>query len=165
VVASGCAREVAPVFDGEAALSLAAHQMSFGPRIVGTPAHAEAREWILDSLEKSGWGTAVHSTVYRGVKLYNLVGKRGMSELGPIIIGAHYDTRPRADRSAEPGRAGAGANMALPAWRSCSVGSHRRGLEDQEVWLVFFDGEDSGIDDWEWARAAAFADDLGVTWR
>jgi Iap family predicted aminopeptidase len=156
------------VFDGEAALSLATHQMSFGPRIVGTPAHAEAREWILDSLEELGWGTTVHSTVYRGVKLYNLVGKRGMSEHGPIIIGAHYDTRARADRDPlNPDAPVPGANdgasgvaVLLELARILPAG-----LEDQEVWLVFFDGEDSGgIDDWEWsAGAAAFADDLGVT--
>ncbi len=43
--------------------------------------------------------------------------------------------------------------------------SFRRDLEGQEVWLIFFDGEDSGgLDGWEWsAGAAAFAADLTVT--
>ena len=142
--------------------------MAFGARIPGTAAHAQAEKWILASLEALGWEATVHSASHRGVELHNLVGKRGGSERGPIVIGAHYDTRPQADRDpVQPEEPVPGANdgasgvavllelaRVLPA-----------DLEGREVWLVFFDGEDSGgLDGWEWsAGAAAFASDLPVT--
>ncbi len=165
---AGCARVAATEFDGEAALLLAGQQMSFGPRIPGTAAHSEAEEWILGTLEAHGWETSVHTAVYRGVELHNLVGKRGTSEDGPILIGAHYDTRPQADRDpVDPEQPVPGANdgasgVAVLLELARVLPSD---LDGREVWLAFFDGEDSGgLDGWEWsAGAAAFAADLTVT--
>jgi glutaminyl-peptide cyclotransferase len=164
----GCAPEPSPAFDGDVALRLAERQMSFGPRIVGTPSHAEARMWILKTLEGLGWETTVHTTTYRGVQLNNLVAKRGASDRGPIVIGAHYDTRPKADRDpvdpelpvpgANDGASGVAVLLELARILPADLG-------EQEVWLAFFDGEDSGgLNGWEWsAGAAAFAADLTVT--
>ncbi len=165
---SGCARDVAPMFDGKAALNLAAQQMSFGPRIVGTQGHAEAKLWILDTLSRLGWETTVQSAAYRGVDLFNLVGRRGTSDRGPIVIGAHYDTRPKADRdpidpeAPVPGANDGASGVAVLLELARVLPDDRDG---QEIWLVFFDGEDSGgLEGWEWsAGAAAFADDLTVT--
>ena len=168
LAAVGCARRPAPEFDGEAALLLAGRQMSFGPRIPGTAGHAEVEKWIAASLETLGWETTVHTVIYRGVELRNLVGKRGASQDGPIVIGAHYDTRPKADRDpVDPARPVPGANdgasgvaILLELARVLPPD-----LDGREVWLTFFDGEDSGgLDGWEWsAGAAAFAADLTVT--
>jgi len=142
--------------------------MSFGPRIVGTAAHAEAEASIVDSLEALGWETTVHTAVYRGVELHNLVGKRGTSADGPIVIGAHYDTRPVSDRDPiDPEQPVPGANdgasgVAVLLELARVLPSDLRG---REIWLAFFDGEDSGgLDSWEWsAGAAAFAADLTIT--
>jgi len=168
LAASGCARNSATVFDGEEALLLAGRQMTFGARIPGTAAHAEAEEWIAASLEALGWETSVHTVIYRGVELHNLVGKRGASNDGPIVIGAHYDTRPKADRDpVDPEQPVPGANdgasgVAILLELARVLPSD---LDGREIWLTFFDGEDSGgLDGWEWsAGAAAFAADLTVT--
>jgi Zn-dependent M28 family amino/carboxypeptidase len=165
---AGCTRGEAAEFDGEAALLMAGRQMSFGPRILGTAAHAEAEEWIVGSLVALGWETSVHTAVYRGVELHNLVGKLGASDDGPIVMGAHYDTRPVADRDpVDPEQPVPGANdgasgVAVLLELARVLPSD---LDGREVWLVFFDGEDSGgLDGWEWsAGAAAFAADLTVT--
>jgi len=165
---AGCTRGAATEFDGEAALLQAGRQMSFGPRIVGTAAHAEAEASIFDSLEALGWETTVHTAVYRGVELHNVVGKRGTSADGPIVIGAHYDTRPVSDRDPiDPEQPVPGANdgasgVAVLLELARVLPSDLRG---REIWLAFFDGEDSGgLDSWEWsAGAAAFAADLTIT--
>jgi Zn-dependent M28 family amino/carboxypeptidase len=167
LIVPGCAHEVVPGFDGEAALRLAEQQMSYGPRIIGSPAHAAVRMWILESREALGWKTSVHTANYRGVELFNLVGKRGTSDRGPILIGAHYDTRPKADRDPVNQEAPVpGANDGASGVSVLLELAHvlPADLEGQEVWLVFFDGEDSGgLNDWEWsAGSAAYVDDLTV---
>ena len=120
--------------------------MSFGPRILGTAGHAEVEKWIAASLETLGWETTVHTVIYRGVELRNLVGKRGASQDGPIVIGAHYDTRPKADRDpVDPARPVPGANDGASGVAILLELAHPPLISTgTEVWLTFFDGEESG---------------------
>jgi hypothetical protein len=83
----------------------------------------------------------------------------GASPDGPLVLATHYDTRPRADRdpvdpdSPVPG-ANDGASGVAVLLELARVLPER--LTDQEVWLVFFDGEDSGgLDGWEQAAVPA----------
>ncbi|MCX6071601.1 MAG: M28 family peptidase, partial [Chloroflexi bacterium] len=146
--------------------SLVERQVAFGPRIPGTDGSAQAAEWIGRSLEGSGWETSVSSSVYQGVELRNVIGRRGSSNAaGPIVIGTHYDTRPRADRDPlDPSAPVPGANdgasgvaVLLELARVLPADA-----DDPLIWLAFFDGEDSGdLDGWEWsAGAAAFVAQL-----
>lgn len=168
LLAGACVRKTTLEFDGRAALELAERQLAFGPRIPGTPGHAETSAWIESSLAMLGWETNVHDVSYQGVELHNVVGRRGTSEDGPLVIGAHYDTRPRADRDpvspdvpvpgANDGASGVGVLLELARVLPPDLG----GLE---IWLVFFDGEDSGgLGGWQWsAGSTAFVADLAVT--
>ena len=164
---AACTRSVRPEFDGARALALAAAQMEAGPRPPGTVPLRATGTWIAARLEEAGWKVDVHPVEYRGVTLHNIVGRLGTSPDGPLVLATHYDTRPRADRDpVDPGAPVPGANDGASGvavlLELARILPDR--LTGQEVWLVFFDGEDSGgLDGWEWhAGASAFAAQLSV---
>ena len=132
-------------FDGERAYQYALDQCDIGPRLPGSEAGWATGDYILGKLAEFGWDTAAQEFEYRGVRLRNIVGKRGQ---GPVvIIGAHYDTRPVADRDPEhPTEPIVGGNdgasgVAVLLELAAVLAQHEL---PYEVWLVFFDGEDSG---------------------
>jgi glutaminyl-peptide cyclotransferase len=167
IIGGACGPQRGAAFGGDEALDLVERQVAFGPRIPGTDASAQAAQWIEDSLRDSGWDTSVSVSVYQGVELRNVIGRRGSSSAGPIVVGTHYDTRPRADRDPlDPSAPVPGANdgasgvaVLLELARVLPADA-----DHPEIWLAFFDGEDSGdLDGWEWAAgAAAFAAGLEI---
>jgi glutaminyl-peptide cyclotransferase len=164
---AGCQLSKGDSFDGGRALLLVGEQLAFGPRVPGSSASAQTAEWLEVSLGGLGWETSVAPTLYRGIELRNVVAKLGLPGHAPILIGTHYDTRPLADRDplkplapvpgANDGASGVAVLLELARLLP-------KDGELPEVWLVFFDGEDSGnLDGWEWsAGAAAFAAGLQV---
>jgi len=108
-------------------------------------------------LEELGWAATSQEFTYKETKGRNIVGRRGR---GPIVIlGAHYDTRPYADRDpvdknqpilgANDGASGVAVLLELA-----------RSLDEKvqnEIWLVFFDAEDRGkLDGWPFSVGAEF---------
>ncbi len=159
--AGGCICHSAELFLGEEALELAADQMDFGNRIPGSDAHYQTGEWIAAKLEASGWAVTIQAFEHQGIQLRNIVGKTDerMSP-GPIILGAHYDTRPHADLDphdsslpvpgANDGASGVAVLLELARVLEIQEGTH-------PVWLVFFDGEDSGnINGWDWIVGSTY---------
>jgi hypothetical protein len=142
------------VFDGQQAWLDVEYQLSLGPRHPGTPGHEAVADWIGETLEQAGWERQEQTFQYRGVALRNIIGRAGPLDAELIILGAHYDTRPAADRDTEnpqapvPGANDGASGVAVllelartirPAELSCRVE------------LVFFDAEDSGgLDGWDW---------------
>jgi Zn-dependent M28 family amino/carboxypeptidase len=130
--------------------------MSFGPRIPGTKGHDLAREWIRQELEDFGWQITPQVSYYQGKKIINLIGSReGSSGGSQIILGAHYDTRMIADRSANeedrekpvPG-ANDGASGVAVLMELARVMPE---FDRLDIRLVFFDAEDNGyIPGWDW---------------
>ncbi|MEW6566996.1 MAG: M28 family peptidase [Chloroflexota bacterium] len=135
------------LFSGEIALQLVAVQMDFGPRVPGSPAHQATGDWILDQLQQAGWETDAQTFEVEGLHLRNLIGRAGPASGEPYLLGAHYDTRPFADRDpAFPDRPVPGANdgasgVAVLLELARVLDTQRL---PQPVWLVFFDGEDGG---------------------
>jgi glutaminyl-peptide cyclotransferase len=154
------------VFDGAQALRHAEAQMAFGPRPTRTEASRQTGDYILAELEALGWRTEVQPFEYQGVEVRNLIGRAGEGRV--VIIGAHYDTRRRADSDLEnpdlpvPGAndGASGVAVLLELARVLDVEA-----VNAEVWLVFFDAEDNGrLDDWDWIVGSTyFADNLKVT--
>lgn len=142
------------VFDGERALADVATQVGRGPRIPGSAAHFQTGEWILGELRAAGWETSVQEFAFRGVRLRNLIGRAGPARPGGILLGAHYDTRPQADREAtSTGSPVPGANDGASGVAVLLELARLLPIADlnQPVAVVFFDGEDSGrIDGWPW---------------
>ncbi|MGH2626270.1 MAG: M28 family peptidase, partial [Anaerolineales bacterium] len=136
------------------ALLWAAWQVGLGPRIPGTAEHREAIEGIAARLEDLEWAVDRQPFVYQATGLTNLVARRGTDTSGLVILGAHFDTRPIADRDPDdptrpvPG-ANDGASGVAVLLELARVLAQRE--PDRAVWLVFFDAEDSGnIAGWDW---------------
>jgi Zn-dependent M28 family amino/carboxypeptidase len=132
-------------FDGERAYQYALEQCEMGPRPPGTEAGWATGDYIISQLEASGWQVDTEEFEYQGVRLRNIVGKLGH---GPVVIlGAHYDTRPVADRDREHANqpiigGNDGASGVAVLLELADVLTHD--MLEYEVWLAFFDGEDSG---------------------
>jgi Zn-dependent M28 family amino/carboxypeptidase len=154
-------------FDGERAYELAASQLEFGARIPGTEAHRQEQAWILARLAEANWRTETQSFPYGTVEGRNLIGRGGPEEGDAILLGAHYDTRPRADRDGDhptfpvPGAndGASGVAVLLELARVLDPSSL-----DRPLWLVFFDAEDGGsLGENEWiAGSTWFADTMEV---
>jgi glutaminyl-peptide cyclotransferase len=156
-----CQQRPHAVFQGERALAFAAKQMTFGPRIPGSTAHRMAGDWIVECLEETGWETELQEFTYQEAKLRNIIGswEPGSGER-PILLGAHYDTRPVADRDDEfplkpvPGANDGASGVAVLLELARVIAGNR---SSQDVWLVFFDGEDSGgLQNWDWVVGSSY---------
>ena len=146
-----------PAFDGAQALALAERQVAFGPRVPGTAAHAEARAWMLGELRRyaprvveqpfTAW-LPPDSTALTG---YNLIASFRPEMQPRILLCAHYDSRPTADRDPDPARraepvpgaddGASGVAVLLELARVFSEHPPPVGVD-----LVFFDAEDLGTD-------------------
>ena len=152
-------------FDGERAYQYALEQCEIGPRPPGTEAGWATGDYIITQLEVSGWQVDTEEFEYRGVNLRNIVGKLGQ---GPVVIlGAHYDTRPVADRDREhPNQPLIGGNdgaSGVAVLLELADVVAQEELE-YEVWLAFFDGEDSGnLQGWPFSVGSTYmAEHLAV---
>lgn len=141
-------------FSGQRALDSVAYQVGLGPRVVGSPEHAKAVEWIQSQAQDYGWEVEIQETTFQGQPVRNIIAKRG-SGVPWVIIGAHYDSRMVADQDADPQKqsqpvpgANDGASGVAVLLELARV--LPKELEKQ-VWLVFFDSEDNGrLPGWDW---------------
>ena len=143
-------------FSGKRAYKHVIAQCRLGPRPPGSDALKATGDYIIRELRTQGWEIQTQEWKYDRVPLRNIVGIKGK---GPIvIIGTHYDTRPLADR--DPLR----RDLPVPGANDGASGTAillelARALEetklDAQVWLAFFDAEDSGdIHKWPWSVGA-----------
>jgi len=145
-------------FDGNRAFEHVKYQVSLGPRIPESQAHAKVAQWIETELSKAGWNTTQQVFTSLEHPILNIIGRRDVengSDLPWIILGAHYDTRLVADRDPDSelrSQAGPGANDGASG--VAVLLELARVLPKDlpiNVWLVFFDGEDNGnIPGWDW---------------
>jgi len=141
-------------FDGEAALSYVAQQLAFGPRIPNTDPHRQAGDWILAQLRSRAESVEVqafsHVTVDGDtLRLRNFIARFRPSVRERILLLAHWDTRPHADRSANP----ADQRRPMPGANDGASGvavllgvadALKRNAPALGVDLLFVDGEDYG---------------------
>jgi hypothetical protein len=154
-------------FDGPAAYQHVLVQTQLGPRPTGSAANHQTGDYIIDELEAHGWTVEEQPFTYRGTQGRNIIAKAGK---GPVaILGAHYDTRRKADQDPDPARQGepvlggndgaSGVAVLLELARALNPEEL-----DYEVWLAFFDAEDNGrLDDWEYIVGSRYmAENLEV---
>ena len=151
--AVSCGDPVAPAFDGDRAFGYLEYQVAFGPRVPGTTAHRETRDWIVSTLrEHTPLVTVQTFTGEIGGEeheLSNIIASIHPEAPRRVLLCAHWDCRPWADRDPDPARhndpvpgANDGASgvavileiAALIAESELPVG----------VDITFFDGEDGG---------------------
>jgi hypothetical protein len=100
-----------PKFDGERAWNYIKKQCDFGPRALGMPGHEKTKDYLVEELKKYADKVLTQEFTYRKMPVTNIAGifyPAGAKEpsTAPILLAAHWDTRPIADgpRSAEARR-------------------------------------------------------------
>lgn len=150
------ATATAPDFDADSALAYVARQVDFGPRVPGTEAHRACATYLADELRRHGATVTVQEaevTTYDGRRLTakNIIGALAPDRTRRILLCAHWDSRPFADRDPDAGRqrtpidgaddGASGVGVLLEIARQLNVS----GLPaDVGVDIVFFDAEDGG---------------------
>ena len=95
----------APAFATDSALANIERQLAFGPRVPGTPAQEKCAAWLAASLR--AWADTVY--VQRAkvqvapgkeVPCINIIAAFNPAAPRRILLLAHWDTRPRADKDA-----------------------------------------------------------------
>ncbi len=150
--ASVCSTIETLEFDGQRANESVTTQVEFGPRLPGSNASMELREWFMDTRPEFDWSLDPH---FRdGYNLTNLEGRLipdDSEENGPIIVlAAHYDSRNRAERDPDPnmtdvpipGANDGGSGVAV-LWELARI---LPSMElEHEVWILLTDAEDQGL--------------------
>lgn len=141
-------------FDGRQAMRYVEAQMAFGPRVPNTGGHRRAGDWIRDQLAALADSVEVqeftHVTAQGDtLRLRNFIGRFRPEIRDRVLFLAHWDTRPRAERSpnlADQRRPVPGANdgaSGVAVLLELARVLPETGL-NRPLWLAFFDLEDGG---------------------
>lgn len=92
-----------PNFNADSAYTFIAQQVAFGPRVPNTPAHQQCGDFLIDRLKSYGAQVEVQAfdaTAYDGkiLHLRNIIASYNPEARKRILLAAHWDTRPVADR-------------------------------------------------------------------
>jgi len=146
---------VAVRFNAERAMNDLVKQVEFGPRLPESPGIRSTRHLITETLSTAGWQVETQDFRAYSPMLAAEVPGQNIFAIYPkqttptLIISAHYDTRPFADRDPDPARredpvpgandAGSGVAVLLELGRILPQAGTTR-----SVGFVFFDLEDHG---------------------
>ncbi|MFU8822503.1 MAG: M20/M25/M40 family metallo-hydrolase, partial [Gammaproteobacteria bacterium] len=117
------------------------------PRPVGSPGHAQAREYLLDALRALGLapelhratGLRRHGDTLRAAAVANIVARLpGTDSSAAVVLMSHYDSVPNAPGAAD---AGHGVAAILETLRALSSGPPLR----NDLIVLFTDAEEAGL--------------------
>ncbi|MFA6126640.1 MAG: M28 family peptidase [Bacteroidales bacterium] len=143
-----------PVFSGDSAWSFVQKQVSFGPRVPGTPAQTACADWLAGKFRSYGADVIVQQAnikVYDGIKvpMKNIIARFQPEKSNRILLMAHWDSRPFADQDPDPAKrdlpidgandGGSGAGVLLEIARGLQKQPTQLGID-----LILFDVEDYG---------------------
>ena len=146
-----------PRMDGDRAMAHLRAQTDFGPRVPGTEAHRRTRDYLVETLRRFANEVLVqsfpHETENGSVEMVNVVATFGPDGPDPILLSAHWDSRPFADQEEDPDRASQpipGANDGASGVAVLlEIARQMKAVPPPvPVTIVLFDGED-------WGRTAA----------
>ncbi len=151
---AACTQKTKTGFDGQAAYNYAGIQVSFGPRVPGSPGWQKAGDWIVaqmrtraDTVIEQRW---MH-TLANGdsIPMRNILARFRPTATDRVLYVTHWDTRPVADQDPNPanrtkpilgandGASGVGMFVALGDLL-------KKTPPNVGVDLLFVDGEDYG---------------------
>jgi len=142
-------------FDAQRAYNDVVEQMALGPRTPGSQAHADVIRYIQSELKSAGWKVTIQKSTFQGHEIQNIIASHGDTTEPATILGAHYDSRLKADRDADsflttlpvPGANDGASGVAVLLELSRVMPAQTA----NDVWLVFFDAEDQGdLPGWNW---------------
>lgn len=144
-----------PDFDGESAFNYLVKQCDFGPRNPGSRGHKNTFNYLLAEMKMFAESVRVQDFTHldneTGISydLSNIIASFGVSAAKRVLIGAHWDTRPRSDRDKDPSKrnqpllgANDGASGVAVLMELAKVFSENP--PPIGVDLILFDGEDFG---------------------
>jgi len=156
-------------FDGNAAFNWLEQQCEFGPRNPGSIGYVDCKEFLIKSLEN--FSDTVFTQNFKNTELQenktydlsNIIAEFKVNSEKHILLGAHWDTRPWADRDldvsnhftpiigANDGASGVAVLMELAKM----FDKHPPPIN---ITLVLFDGEDMGVEgiNNSWAKGSQY---------
>lgn len=156
--AAPAAPRTADSFCADSAYAYVAAQVAMGPRTPGSEAGAQCADWIAGRLQAFGADSVgIHRAEARrfdgaAMPLRSVYARFGAPEGKRILLLAHYDTRPWADRESDPqlrmqpipgaNDGASGVGVLLEIARALGRKAPKATVE-----MLFVDGEDSGYSD------------------
>lgn len=143
-----------PEFSSDSAYRFVEQQLAFGPRNPNSSGHEKTKNYLLETLKKYAGNRSVYAQEftrqgYDGdtLRLTNIIAAFNTQSSDRIMLCAHWDTRPRADKDSVdsdrpiPGAddGGSGVAVLLELARLLSDKSPSVGVD-----IILFDGEDYG---------------------
>lgn len=143
----------APVANADSAYFFVEKQVKFGPRVPNSNAHKKTGDYLVATLKRYGAKVIeqnFESMSYDGKKLFlrNIIASFYPDKQKRILLAAHWDTRPFADKDKEQLNApfdgandgASGVGVLLEVARLLNSGA----APNAGVDIIFFDGEDWG---------------------
>ena len=167
-------RQAGSIFDAQRAFEILKKQCEFGPRPPGSPAHRETQNYLFTELEKYANNVELQPHQYKvngiTLQLNNILAEFGALGGETLLLAAHWDTRPFADRDPKPENqdkpilgANDGASGVAVLLEMARV--LKQYPPPRRVIIVLFDGEDYGRSvDNMFIGSRFFAQNLGK-WR
>lgn len=143
-----------PAFNNDSAYRFVEMQTNFGPRVLGSEAHANCQAWLLQKLQQycdTVYNQNFTAKTYDGKQwpCANIVGSFGPEKTKRIVLAAHWDSRPFADHDPNPENretpidgandGASGVGVLLEVARQLHENQPNVGVD-----IVFFDAEDYG---------------------
>ena len=142
----------APDFNADSAFAFVQKQVDFGPRVPNTPEHVTAGDYFVEKFKSYGAKIKeqnFNATTFDGteVALRNIMASFNTSATKRVLLAAHWDSRPFADKDPDaPERAmdaandgASGVGVLLEIARVISLKQPGIGID-----ILLFDGEDWG---------------------
>lgn len=142
-----------PVFSGDSAYHFVQQQVDFGPRVPNSAAHQKTGDFLVRKLKEYGalvveQSFSTESFDGQRLKLRNIIASFYPDKTKRILLAAHWDTRPFADKDREQPNApfdgandgASGVGVLLEVARLL----HKSGGPTVGVDIILFDGEDWG---------------------
>ncbi|MCY3412512.1 MAG: M28 family peptidase [Candidatus Heimdallarchaeota archaeon] len=146
--------------DQQAITTFIQEQLLLGPRVPGSQASLDFKEWIHDKVQDP-WIIETQNFTHKGIELRNYFIHTASTP--SLLIAAHYDSRARADNDDDPekheipvpgandGASGVAAILELMYKLPISI--------REDVGFLLFDGEDQGnggMDGWDWIVGSSY---------
>ena len=155
-------------FSADSAYAYIERQVSFGPRVPNTPAHAKTGDWLVAELNRHGAKVLEQKARLKAFDGTVLNARNIFASFNPeakkrVLLLAHWDCRPWADQDADPDKrklpvdgandGASGVGVLLEIARQLSLNPIDKGID-----ILFVDAEDWGEDgdDDSWALGTRY---------